>query len=115
VHARPSRARLWAGAAAIVLLGVAGWALLWRTSPKPEDKHVITLADFSNTTGDSVFDEALRQGLAVQLRLSPYLNLISDDRVQQTLRNMGRPPDTHLTAQIAREVCQRNSYDRWYR
>jgi serine/threonine protein kinase/Flp pilus assembly protein TadD len=109
VSTRPGQARLWVGVAAIVFLAVAGWTFLWRTSRPPDAKHLITLADFSNTTGDSVFDEALRQGLAVQLRQSPYLNLISDDRVQQTLRNMGRPADTRLTSQIAREVCQRNS------
>jgi len=109
VTARAGHARLWAAATAIVLVAIAVVAWFWRAERPPDAKHVITVADFSNTTGDSVFDEALRQGLSVQLQQSPYLNLISDDRVQQTLRNMGRPADTRLTSQIAREVCQRNS------
>jgi serine/threonine protein kinase/predicted Zn-dependent protease len=106
---RPRPWRLWTVAAALVLLAVGAWAFLWPSNSKLGATHLIILAAFTNTTGDTVFDEALRQGLAVQLQQSPYLNLISDDRVQQTLRNMGRPPDTRLTAQIAREVCQRNS------
>jgi tetratricopeptide (TPR) repeat protein len=109
VPASLGHGRLWAGAAAIILLAIAVWTSFWRTKSPPRAKHVITIADFSNTTGDSVFDEALRQGLSVQLQQSPYLNLISDDRVQQTLRNMGRPADMRLTSPIAREVCQRNS------
>jgi eukaryotic-like serine/threonine-protein kinase len=65
------------------------------------------MADFTNKTGDSVFDETLRQGLAVQLEQSPFLSLISDDRIQQMLRQMGQPPEARLTPQVAREICQR--------
>jgi eukaryotic-like serine/threonine-protein kinase len=67
------------------------------------------LADFTNTTGDPVFDETLRQGLAVQLEQSPFLNLISDERIQQELHLMGQPPDARLDPQMAREVCERTS------
>jgi eukaryotic-like serine/threonine-protein kinase len=73
------------------------------------EKDTIVLADFTNTTGDSVFDGTLRQGLAVQLEQSPYLSLISDERVQQTLKMMGQSPDARLTPGISREICQRTA------
>ncbi len=65
------------------------------------------LADFGNTTGDPVFDGTLRQGMAVQLEQSPFLSLISDDRIQRTLRLMGQSADARLTPEIARQVCER--------
>jgi len=76
-------------------------------TPKLTDKDTIVLADFTNKTGDSVFDDTLRQGLQVQLEQSPFLSLISEDRIRQTLRQMGQPPDARLTPPIAREICQR--------
>ena len=69
----------------------------------------ILIADFTNLTGDPVFDHALRQGLEVQLQQSPYLSLVSRDRIQQTLRLMGQPPDAPVTGQVAREVCVRTA------
>ena len=89
---------------------VAG-ALYWRSrhSGTLGEKDTIVLADFTNTTGDAVFDGTLRQGLAVQLEQSPYLSLISDERIQQTLKMMGRSPDARLTPDISREVCQRTA------
>ena len=71
------------------------------------EKDTIILADFINTTGDPVFDGALRQGLAVQLEQSPFVSLVSEDQIRQTLRMMGQPTDARLTPQIARQVCQR--------
>ncbi|HEY5404083.1 MAG TPA: hypothetical protein VIK24_14515, partial [Pyrinomonadaceae bacterium] len=71
------------------------------------DKDTILLADIVNTTGDGVFDGTLKQGLAVQLGQSPFLNLFPDARVRQTLRLMGHSPDDRVTAEIAREICQR--------
>jgi tetratricopeptide (TPR) repeat protein len=71
------------------------------------DKDTIVIADFTNTTGDPVFDGALRQGLSVQLEQSPFLSIISDQQIQQTLQMMGQNPDTKLTAETAREICQR--------
>ena len=103
------RKRLIAAAAALALAAVAFWAFWWRPAPKLTDKDTIVLADFGNTTGEPVFNEALRQGLSVQLRQSPYLNLISEDRIQHTLRLMGQPPDTRVTPQFAREICLRTS------
>src|SRR5262249_35463510 len=71
------------------------------------DKDVLVLTDFANATGDPVFDGTLRQGLAVQLEQSPFLSIIADEKIQQTLGLMGQPPDAKLTPAIAREVCQR--------
>ena len=96
-------------AATIVLaLSIAGFFYL-RAAPKLSDKDTIVLADFANSTGDPVFDGTLRQGLAVQLEQSPFLSLVPEDRVQQTLRMMSQPADAHLTPQLAREVCQRTA------
>jgi hypothetical protein len=65
------------------------------------------LADFTNTTGDSVFDDTMKQALSVSLRQSPYLNVLSDDKVVATLRMMTQPPSTRLTPDVTRELCQR--------
>jgi eukaryotic-like serine/threonine-protein kinase len=76
---------------------------------KLTDRDTIVLADFTNTTGDSVFDGTLRQGLAIQLAQSPFLSVVSDERIQQTLRLMERPADARLTPEIAREICERTA------
>ena len=73
------------------------------------EKDTIVLADFTNTTGDPVFDGTLRQGLSAQLEQSPFLNLLSDERVAQTLALMAQPKDARLTRELAREVCQRTA------
>jgi tetratricopeptide (TPR) repeat protein len=72
-------------------------------------KDTIVVADFTNTTGDPVFEGTLRQGLSVQLEQSPFLNLVSDERIQQALRLMGEPADAKLTPAVARELCERIS------
>jgi tetratricopeptide (TPR) repeat protein len=97
-------------AAAVLACLVAG-GLYWRSrqSGKLGEKDTIVLADFTNTTGDAVFDGTLRQGLAVQLEQLPYLSLISDERIQQTLRMMGQSADARLTPDISREVCDRTA------
>jgi eukaryotic-like serine/threonine-protein kinase len=77
-----------------------------RTKPLT-DKDTIVIADFDNKTGDAVFDDTLRQGLSVQLEQSPFLSIISDQRVRQTLQMMGQKPDAKLTQEIARELCLR--------
>jgi eukaryotic-like serine/threonine-protein kinase len=71
------------------------------------DKDTIVLADFDNKTGDPVFGGTLRQGLSVRLEQSPFLSIISDQQIQQTLQMMGQKPDARLTPEIARELCQR--------
>jgi serine/threonine protein kinase/tetratricopeptide (TPR) repeat protein len=81
----------------------------FRRAPKLTDKDTIVLADFTNTTGDPVFDGTLRQGIAVQLAQSPFLSLISEERIQHTLALMGQPPGARLTPEVAREVCERTA------
>jgi serine/threonine protein kinase/Flp pilus assembly protein TadD len=90
-----------------VLALIAGGYFYFHRTPNLTDKDTIVLADFTNTTGDPVFDGALRQGLAVQLEQSPFLSLISEKRIHQGLRLMGQPADAKLTPEIARELCQR--------
>jgi tetratricopeptide (TPR) repeat protein len=96
-------------AAAIVLASVVAGYVYFRRAPRLTDKDTIVLADFTNTTGDPVFDGTLRQGLAVQLQQSPFLSLVSEERIQGVLRLMGRPADARLTPEIAREICQRTA------
>ncbi len=97
-----------AGAAAGVLaLAIAVLLFNARRVHALIDTDTIVLADFDNRTGDSVFDDTLQQGLAVQLEQSPFLSLVSDGRIRQTLQLMGQPPDTKLTPEIARELCER--------
>jgi eukaryotic-like serine/threonine-protein kinase len=74
---------------------------------KLTDKDTIVVADFTNTAGDPVFDGTLRRGLAIQLEQSPFLSLVSESRIQQTLVLMGQPAAARLTPEIAREVCER--------
>ncbi len=71
------------------------------------EKDTVVLADFVNTTGDSVFDGTLKQALAVQLEQSPYLNLLPESRIREALRFMGRPPDERISNDVAREICLR--------
>ena len=95
-----------AAAAAVLALAVAGYFFFHR-APKLTDKDTIVLADFTNTTGDPVFDGALRQGLAVALEESPFLSLVSDERIQGTLGLMGQKADARLTPKLARDICER--------
>ena len=92
--------------ACIGALAIAAYSYFHRV-PKLTDKDTIVLADFTNSTGDTVFDNTLRQGLSVQLEQSPFLSIVSDYQIQQTLRMMGKKPDVKLTPGIARELCQR--------
>ncbi|HLH10022.1 MAG TPA: protein kinase, partial [Terriglobales bacterium] len=95
------------GAVIIVLAASGGWLLFAHKTHALTNKDTIVLADFANSTGDPVFDGALRQGLSVQLEQSPFLSLVSDDRIQQTLQMMGQKQDAKLTPEIARDVCER--------
>jgi serine/threonine protein kinase/tetratricopeptide (TPR) repeat protein len=95
-------------AAVVVVAALAGGAYyFWPRGPKLTSKDSVVLADFTNTTGDSVFDGTLRQGLAAQLAQSPFLNIVPDQQVSQTLRLMGQPSGTRLTDALAKQVCQR--------
>jgi tetratricopeptide (TPR) repeat protein/predicted Ser/Thr protein kinase len=95
--------------ATILAIGLTagGWLFFSRKAHALTDKDTIVLADFDNKTGDAVFDGTLRQGLSVQLDQSPFLSLVSDQQIQQTLRMMDQKSDAKLTPEIAREICQR--------
>jgi serine/threonine protein kinase/tetratricopeptide (TPR) repeat protein len=93
-------------AVALLALSVGVYRYLHRF-PGLTGKDTIVLADFANTTGDPVFDGTLRQGLAVQLEQSPFLSLISEERIQAVLRLMGQPSDSRLTPEVARDICER--------
>jgi eukaryotic-like serine/threonine-protein kinase len=92
--------------AALLGLPIAGYFYFHR-APKLTDKDTVVLADFVNRTGDPVFDDTLRQGLAVQLAQSPFLRVTSDERVHGVLRLMERPGTVQLTPEVAEEVCVR--------
>jgi serine/threonine protein kinase/tetratricopeptide (TPR) repeat protein len=90
--------------------GVKAWSPVHPDSPPkptPTNKVVIVLGDFANTTGDPAFDGTLRQIMAVELRKSPYLSVLSDVRISETLRLMVRPADTKISPDIASEICER--------
>jgi DNA-binding winged helix-turn-helix (wHTH) protein/tetratricopeptide (TPR) repeat protein len=110
--AGPASRQRWRMAAAVVVVagGISAGALLWHwRKPLLTQKDTIVLGDFANSTGDAVFDGTLREGLSVQLYQSPFLSLVSDEGIRQTLRMMERPTNTRLTPEITREVCQRTS------
>jgi len=111
-------AKAWlALAAAVLLIAVLAGGFYWRYSrsrisragSKLTSKDPIVLADFANTTGDPVFEGTLRQALAIQLEQSPFLNVLSDKQVGDTLKLMDRQPNEKLTSDIAREVCLRSN------
>src|SRR5437660_628560 len=93
-----------------LLAALVAGGLIWRgRRGRLTDKDTIILADFANSTGDPVFDGTLREGLSAELEQSPFLSLISEAEIHETLRMMERPANTRLTPEITREVCQRTS------
>ena len=107
-----AKGKLWKAiisAAVVVIALTIGSYFYFHRTPKLTNKGTIVLADCTNATGDPVFDGTLRQGLSVQLEQSPFLSLVSEEEIQQTLRMMKQPPDAKLTPEIAREICQRTS------
>lgn len=102
--------RRWIAAVVAIVVGIGaavGGYFYFHSTPKLTNKDTIVLADFTNTTGDAVFDGTLREGLSVQLEQSPFLSIVSDQQVQQTLEMMRKKPDAKLTPDVARELCQR--------
>jgi tetratricopeptide (TPR) repeat protein len=97
--------------AVIVVAGGIAGGLLWRArqARRLTEKDTIVLGDFANSTGDAVFDGTLREGLSVQLDQSPFLSLVSEEGIHQTLRMMGQPANARLSPEITREVCQRTN------
>jgi len=100
-------------AIALAALVIAAAALAYffyfrpNRAPALSERDTILIADFDNKTGDEIFDGTLKQGLAVQLEQSPFLNLFADNRVRDTLKLMNRSPDERVTTEIGREICQR--------
>src|SRR6266404_8238831 len=108
---RPSGRKMVLTIGAFVLAaGIAG-GLLWRARQARHltEKDTIVLGDFANSTGDAVFDDTLREGLSVELEQSPFLSLVPEEGISQTLRMMERPANTRLTPEITREVRQRTN------
>jgi DNA-binding winged helix-turn-helix (wHTH) protein/tetratricopeptide (TPR) repeat protein len=97
----------FAAAIASACLGVLSLLRHQHRSRALTETDTVVLADFANSTGDSVFDETLRQGTAVQLGQSPFLSLISEQRIRHVLRLMGRSADERITPELAREICER--------
>ncbi|MGB2629544.1 MAG: protein kinase [Candidatus Acidiferrum sp.] len=99
------------GGTAAVILGLlaagGAWFLTTKRAHALTQQDTVVLADFSNKTLDPIFDDTLRQGLAAQLQQSPFLSIVSEQRIQQTLRLMGRPTDTKLSTEVAADICQR--------
>jgi DNA-binding winged helix-turn-helix (wHTH) protein/tetratricopeptide (TPR) repeat protein len=104
-----SNRKWWVASGALALLLAVMSLVFLRPDRKPPfgERGTLVLAGFRNTTGDPVFDATLQQGLMVQLQQSPFLSLVVDTRIRQTLRLMGRPDSDVLTADLAREVCER--------
>jgi serine/threonine protein kinase/tetratricopeptide (TPR) repeat protein len=97
--------------AAVILVAAAVAGVFYfrsrQTAARLTEKDTIVLADFSNSTGDAVFDDTLKTALTVSLRQSPFLNVLSENQVASALQQMTRPVSTKLTPEVAREICQR--------
>jgi serine/threonine protein kinase/tetratricopeptide (TPR) repeat protein len=100
---------LFVAAVAVLVAALVAGGLYYRShrANALTEKDTIILADFANSTGDPVFDDTLKTALSVSLNQSPFLNLLSENKVAATLKLMTRPPDTKLTPDVARELCQR--------
>ena len=91
----------------IAVLAAGGLYFYSRSGKTLTEKDTVVLADFANTTGDQVFDETLKQALAADLDQSPFLNILPEQRVRETLRLMGRSPSDRIWKEVASEICQR--------
>jgi DNA-binding winged helix-turn-helix (wHTH) protein len=111
VQLQVKETKFWRWIAIIVILLLAVVTVTFRPflnrTPLLTGKDTVVLADFANSTGASVFDGTLRQGMAVQLEQSPFLSLIGEQRIQHALRLMGKSADARLTPELAREICVR--------
>ncbi len=109
VSAAPEQKRKLFLFGAIILAALIAAGLYWRShrSIQLTEKDTIVLADFANTTGDTVFDGTLKQALAIQLEQSPLLNVLSDEKMNGTLRMMNRPANERMSQEVAREICLR--------
>jgi eukaryotic-like serine/threonine-protein kinase len=108
IHAGRKRLTVYAAAAALIVFLIAG--TIFYRSYQPQRltaKDTVVLADFSNSTSDSIFDDTLKTALSVSLNQSPFLNVLSENKVAETLQQMTRPTGTKLTPDVARELCLR--------
>jgi serine/threonine protein kinase/Flp pilus assembly protein TadD len=101
--------RTWAVIASAMIVALGVFLFTHRSAHALTDKDLILVTDFTNTTGDPVFDGTLKSATAVGLGQSPYLNVVSDQKVQQTLKLMGQPADARITPQIGSQICSRNA------
>jgi serine/threonine protein kinase/tetratricopeptide (TPR) repeat protein len=100
---------VWGGIAAAVIL-IAGGIFFWQRPARGlSEKDAILVTDFTNTTGDAVFDGALKSATSVGLGQSPFLNVVSEQKVQQTLKLMGQASDARITPEIGKQICSRNA------
>src|SRR5262249_41875357 len=109
---RPGRRVPWtpiASAAAVMAAAAIGVFLYAGRTRAFSERDPVVIADFVNTTGEPVFDDTLKEALEVQLRQSPYLGVLPDQRIQGTLRMMGRKPGDKVTRDVARDLCQRTA------
>jgi len=116
---RPAMSKLWtfAGVGAVLVLSLVFLAVRFRAErlskkedqgPHPEAKHAIVLGQIANNTGEPVFDITLHDAIATELEQSPYLTLIPEARLQQSMKLMGKAPDAPMTPELGRDLCQRN-------
>ena len=105
---RKRRAIVAVAALALIVLAIGGYFFFHR-GPKLTEKDRIVISDFTNSTGDAAFDDTLKQALTTELGQSPFLNILSDQKVTDTLRMMGRQPNERLTKEVTREICQRTA------
>lgn len=106
--AKSTRWRTYAVAAGALVIAAGGFFLWQRTQAAPlTDTDILVLADFTNTTGDTVFDGTLREALSVQFDQSPFLKTMPDSQLRQALQRMGRPANERITNAVAEEICQR--------
>jgi serine/threonine protein kinase len=101
------RWKILLAASALIVLLVAGYFLMPRRPRALNARDTLVLGEFANSTGDPVFDDTLKQGLSIELEQSPFLNVLSDQKVARTLKLMNRPVTERLTPEVAQEVCQR--------
>jgi len=106
---RPAWRRIALIALPLIAIAAVGGYFLAHRKPVLTSKDAIVVADFTNTTGDAVFDGALRQGLAAQLEQSPFLHIVSEQQLAQAMQFMGKPADSRLTGDVGKQVCERTS------
>jgi serine/threonine protein kinase len=108
-RARPFKWIVVVGVAfAAIFLASGSWLYFVRRAHALSGTDTVVLSDFNNTTGETVFDDTLKQALSVSLRQSPFLNILSDQKVVDTLKLMTQPADAKLTPDITRDLCQRS-------